>query len=189
MGKHSSELVASTFGTKEDFLKAMDAGLTWEKPTLGEEGEEGDSDVEHPFSKLNGQLGIGESVMSSLVAFAKNKDLAEAAKQLASAIKIIDEVKEPTATTRAGGKDVSKPWKGMRVVFTGAIPDFSRSAANSVAKSLGAKATPGSVSKSTDLVVYGNKGGKKLKQAIQYGVDTMTAEEFIKLVKENEIMD
>ncbi|CAJ1944539.1 unnamed protein product [Cylindrotheca closterium] len=195
MGKHSSELVASTFGTKEEFFKAMDTGLTWEKPTIDEEKEEEEDEeiyLEHPFSKLNGQLGIGESVMSSLLSFAKNKDLSEAAKELASAIKILDEQKveyQDTAVPSEGKDDVSKPWRGMRVVFTGAIPDFSRSSAHSAAKSLGAKATPGSVSKSTDLVVYGDKGGKKLKQAIQYGVTTMTAEEFIQLVKEHDLVD
>ncbi|KAL3945407.1 MAG: hypothetical protein SGBAC_000540 [Bacillariaceae sp.] len=193
MGKHSSELVASTFGTKKAFLKAMDAGMNWKKPSLDglEEEKVGETVLEHPFSKLKSQLGIGESILSSLLSFANNQGLADAARDLASAIKILDEpqVQASAETANLKGTDDSKPWKGMRVVFTGAIPNFTRSSAHSAAKSLGAKATPGSVSKSTDLVVYGDKGGKKLKQAIQYGVDTLAAEEFIQLVKEFDLVD
>ena len=76
-----------------------------------------------------------------------------------------------------------RPWKGFRVVFTGSIPNYTRTEASTIAKRLGAKATPGSVSKSTDLVVYGEKGGKKLEEAQKYGIPTITAEEFLALVE------
>ena len=61
---------------------------------------------------------------------------------------------------------------------------MTRSEAQRIAKQLGAKSTPGSVSKSTDLVVYGEKGGKKLEQAQELGVTTMYAQDFILVAKE-----
>jgi NAD-dependent DNA ligase len=70
----------------------------------------------------------------------------------------------------------SKPWHGLLVVFTGSIASLARSQAQDAAKQLmGAKATPGSISMSTDIVVYGGKGGKKLDQAIliQYNTNAM----------------
>ena len=76
--------------------------------------------------------------------------------------------------------------KGFRVVFTGSLGSLTRSAAQEAAKKLGARATPGSVSKSTDLVVYGEKGGKKLQTALDFGIKTMSADEFIALIKKEE---
>jgi NAD-dependent DNA ligase len=79
-----------------------------------------------------------------------------------------------------------KPWNGWTVVFTGTFPNMSRSDAQRLAKELlGAKSTPGTVSKSTNLVVAGAKGGgKKLSQALSLGVDVMDATDFLQLVDE-----
>ena len=94
-------------------------------------------------------------------------------------------ISESTSTN-----SVSKqPWKGFRVVFTGSLEGLTRSKAQEIAKQLGAKATPGSVSKSTDLVVYGDKGGKKLTQARDLGISTMEAEDFVKLANEHGLLD
>lgn len=62
---------------------------------------------------------------------------------------------------------------------------MTRSKAQEIAKKLGAKATPGSVSKNTDLVVFGDKGGKKLTQARGLGVATMEASDFANLAREH----
>jgi DNA ligase (NAD+) len=86
----------------------------------------------------------------------------------------------------------NRPWKGFRVVFTGSlggVDGLTRSRAQEIAKQLGAKATPGSVSKSTDLVVFGDKGGKKLTQAKELGISTMEAETFVKLATELGFLD
>ena len=47
---------------------------------------------------------------------------------------------------------------------------------------MGAKSTPGTVSKSTSLVVEGEKGGKKAQQARNLGVRVIEAEEFLKMI-------
>lgn len=187
LGKHSSELVASRYATKEAFFKALDAASDWTEIEAGDNDEA----IDHPFSALQGQLGIGPVLIQSLVSFSKSKELVDAAKALGKAVKVLDEeaTTEDLASEMSGistnkaGRNL--PWKGFRVVFTGSIPSYSRSDAHKAAKFLGAKATPGSVSKSTDLVVFGDKGGKKLEQAETLGIRTMPAEEFIALVEQN----
>jgi len=74
----------------------------------------------------------------------------------------------------------------LSVVFTGSIPGLTRSEAHQLAKELGAISTPATISKSTDLVVVGRKGGsKKMDQANKFGARTMDAEEFQRIVNEN----
>jgi DNA ligase (NAD+) len=71
------------------------------------------------------------------------------------------------------------------VVFTGSLPNnLSRAKAQELARRLGAKATPQTVSKSTDVVVAGEKGGKKLVRASELGIRIIEAEEFVKIVEE-----
>jgi DNA ligase (NAD+) len=71
---------------------------------------------------------------------------------------------------------------GKKVVVTGSIPGYSRSGAEEAAAGLGAKVS-GSVSKNTDLVVYGEGAGSKLETARKLGIATMSAEEFLDLLK------
>ena len=49
-------------------------------------------------------------------------------------------------------------------------------------KALGAKSSPNTINKSTDIVVVGDKGGKKVKQAEEMGVTVICADEFLKLI-------
>lgn len=189
LGKHSSELVASCYGTKDAFLTALDTAAEWTEP----ESTSCNDDTKHPFVALQGQLGIGPVLIQSLLSFSKEKELVDAAKRLANVVLVLEE-QMLVAAGKEKGKDRNAnkdngsgnqlPWKGYRVVFTGSIPGFSRSEAQKTAKLLGAKATPASVSKSTDLVVVGEKGGKKGEQADALGIPVMTAQEFTSLVEE-----
>lgn len=70
-------------------------------------------------------------------------------------------------------------WAGKTVVFTGSIGDYTRDGITSLAESLGIKVS-NSVSKKTDLVVYGDKAGSKLEKAQKLGVNTITADEWLK---------
>ena len=186
LGKGSSEIVASCYVTKVAFLEALDKASE-----MTELLDEGDVDpADQPFSELQGQIGVGPVLIQSLVNFAKTRELLDAAKTLSKVVRVLDEEQlaagssrsDPLATTTEGRREARLPWKGLRVVFTGSIPGYSRSESQKLAKRLGAKATPESVSKSTDLVVFGEKGGKKLDQAYSLGVRTMTAADFVELV-------
>ena len=200
VGKHSSELISSSYGTVERFLQTLDAtndianvvpainGKT--KGSQIDAGVDERSELFNRFQPLQVQLGIGPTIIESLDVFSKNDELVAAAKDLSRYVKVLDQsVETPDAigndTTEANS---SKPWRGFRVVFTGTLGAISRPDAHDMAKKLGAKSTPGSVSKSTDLVVYGVKGGKKLEQARALGIATMPAGDFLKLISERDLL-
>lgn len=69
------------------------------------------------------------------------------------------------------------------VVVTGSIEGMSRSEAESWLSQHGAKVS-GSVSKKTDLVIYGEAAGSKLTKAQDLGVSVMSAEDFLKEVNQ-----
>ena len=69
------------------------------------------------------------------------------------------------------------------VVLTGSLQQFTRQQATELLEKLGAKVT-GSVSKSTDIVVYGEAAGSKLTKAQALGIQTMTELEFDEIVSE-----
>lgn len=73
----------------------------------------------------------------------------------------------------------SAPLAGMTVVLTGTLSRMSRKEAEALIKSLGGKAT-GSVSKMTDLVVYGESPGSKLDKAKSLGVEAIDEGEFLR---------
>ncbi len=67
---------------------------------------------------------------------------------------------------------------GEVVVLTGTLSTMSREAAKVKIESLGGKTT-GSVSKSTTLVVAGEKAGSKLKKADELGIAVISEDEFL----------
>jgi DNA ligase (NAD+) len=73
------------------------------------------------------------------------------------------------------------PLEGKTVVVTGTLKGYKRNEIEDLIRSLGGKAT-GSVSKKTDLVVYGDEAGSKLDKAKELGVRTLTEDEFNRLV-------
>ncbi len=75
----------------------------------------------------------------------------------------------------------ASPFTDLVVVVTGSIEGMSRSEAEQWLTLHGAKVT-GSVSKKTDLVIYGEAAGSKLSKAQDLGINTMEAEAFLKEV-------
>ncbi len=67
---------------------------------------------------------------------------------------------------------------GKTVVVTGSHPDYTRGDLEKIVQLQGGKAGS-SVSKKTDLVVYGEKAGSKLSKANDLGVKVMTIEAFL----------
>jgi DNA ligase (NAD+) len=176
IGTHASNLIAATYKTADSFLHALDEASSYsETESIDEEP--------HPFVLLTGDeatdkvKGIGPVALSSLLVYSKEKVLVDAAKDLARALTIHDDADVQQNDTA----DDDSPFKDMVVVFTGTLP-MSRSAAQNAVKTRGAKSTPNTISKSTTLVVVGDKGGKKEKQAKELGVRVMDADEFMQII-------
>lgn len=67
------------------------------------------------------------------------------------------------------------------VVLTGTLESYTRSEAKKILEAFGANVA-GSVSKRTDLVIYGTAAGSKLEKARNLGVDLMSEDEFVQEV-------
>ena len=118
-------------------------------------------------------------MIDSLIDFSKQHVLVQAAKDLFEEITIHDEAMSLSESSAA------RPLEGLTVVFTGAVPGMSRLDAQRAAIELGASKTPGSLSGSTNLVVEGEKGGKKANKAKELGIKVMAANEFLRIMEDN----
>ena len=70
---------------------------------------------------------------------------------------------------------------GKTIVVTGSVEGYTRGQMEELITTYGGKAT-GSISKKTDLVVYGENPGGKLAKAEKLGVETMTVAEFLEML-------
>lgn len=82
---------------------------------------------------------------------------------------------KPPAPPRDG------PFAGKTLVVTGTLQRYSRSQAHDLITGAGGK-TSGSVSKSTDYLVAGEKAGSKLAKAEKLGVTVLSEEQFEELI-------
>jgi DNA ligase (NAD+) len=57
--------------------------------------------------------------------------------------------------------------------------------AQDLAISMGAKATPTSISRLTNLLVVGKNGGLKVSKAKEFNITVVDSNEFLKMVKES----
>ncbi len=85
---------------------------------------------------------------------------------------------ERSATANSG------PLAGKTVVVTGSVEGYTRSDMENLIKAHSGKPTS-SISKKTDLVVYGDKAGSKLEKAEKLNVETIPAEKFLELINQN----
>jgi len=76
-----------------------------------------------------------------------------------------------------------QPLKDKAIVITGSVSGYSRDGAKEVLAQLGAKVSS-SVSKNTDLVVYGRIDGSKYTKAVSLAVPRLGAEHFAVLVNQ-----
>lgn len=77
-----------------------------------------------------------------------------------------------------GKESYESVFTGKTVVLTGGLDNFTRSQAEALLQQLQAKVT-GSVSKSTDIVIFGHDAGSKLTKAEQLGIQLMDEESFV----------
>lgn len=76
-------------------------------------------------------------------------------------------------------------FSGKTIVLTGTLSQMGRKEATSLLEDLGAKVT-GSVSKATDIVIYGTEAGSKLDKANALGIQIMDEDEFLSHIEGEE---
>lgn len=86
--------------------------------------------------------------------------------------------------TSVGGDGV---FSGKTVVLTGALQHFTRSQAGSIIEAAGGRVTS-SVSKATNLLVYGERAGSKLAAAERHGVERWDEEQFVAFLAEHNLL-
>ncbi|MEI8616875.1 hypothetical protein P4S63_03650 [Pseudoalteromonas sp. B193] len=77
-----------------------------------------------------------------------------------------------------------QPLAGLTYVLTGTLNTLNRNDAKARCRQLGAKVS-GSVSAKTDALVAGEKAGSKLTKAQDLGIDILTEDELIELLKKH----
>src|SRR5690606_22783289 len=102
---------------------------------------------------------------------------------------IIEELRAAGLTLEMPEEEVSgaagTSLAGKSLVVTGTLARFSRQEIEELIGQHGGKAT-GSVSKSTDYLVAGEKAGSKLAKAGELGVPVITEEEFLAMIENPE---
>jgi len=119
---------------------------------------------------------IGPTIAESIVSFFKAEHNR----------KVIDKLKKAGVKVTAEEKTEDKTIKeleGKRFVFTGGLPNLSRSQAKELVLAVGGEVTS-SVSKKTDFVVVGEDPGSKYDKALELGITILNEEDFLKLVNQ-----
>ena len=71
------------------------------------------------------------------------------------------------------------------IVFTGTLEKYSRNEAGDIVKKMGAKIYT-AISNRIDYVIYGKNPGSKLNKASQIDINTISEDEFLKMIKNND---
>jgi len=122
-------------------------------------------------AEINNIEGLGEVVAEAIYDFFAEKHNEE----------VLDSLLEHVAPQPMEEIAASSPVAGKTVVFTGSLERMTRDEAKARAERLGAKVAA-SVSKKTDLVVAGPGAGSKLAKAAELGVETISEEDWLKLI-------
>ncbi len=157
VGQATARLLAKQYGSLKGWRDHMDAA----------QDREGEA-----YAELTNIDGIGPLVADDLLGFCAEAHNREVLDDLAGLLTVQD-FQAPDAS--------SSPVAGKTVVFTGTLESLSRAEAKTRAENLGAKVA-GSVSKKTDYVVVGADAGTKAKKARELGVETLSEDEWLKLV-------
>ena len=96
--------------------------------------------------------------------------------------RVLDRLLEEVAVEPMEAVASASPVAGKTVVFTGSLERMTREEAKARAEALGAKVA-GSVSKKTTLVVAGPGAGSKKAKAEELGIEVITEEDWLDLVK------
>jgi DNA ligase (NAD+) len=170
VGRTATKEFARKCSTYAAFRSLVDSLLA-ERTRLSGDAALREDKIASELAKTVGIPGIGPEIVNSLLNFFAEPDNRRMVDELAGEMSIEDVVH----TTQAS------PITGMTIVFTGSLETMTRDEAKAMAERLGAKAS-GSVSKKTNLVVYGPGAGAKLAQANQLGIKSITEADWHKLI-------
>ena len=115
---------------------------------------------------------VGSVMAESIVNFFRQESTQRLIKKLKEAGLNLQEKLTPVKKSRLTGKTV---------VFTGELKNFSRSEVERLVRRFGGNASS-SVSKNTDLVVFGENPGSKYNKAKELGIKIINEEEFSRLI-------
>ncbi len=123
------------------------------------------------YSELLNIYEIGPKAAESIYKFFRQK----------RNIEVLDKLKQ------AGVKIIYKKsqrdiLKGLRIVVTGTLKNFTRDEINRFIEENGGRSSS-SVSKNTDFVIVGENPGSKLQKAQQLGIKILTEDEFIAFIE------
>lgn len=116
--------------------------------------------------------GVGETVAESLYTWMRTEKNQKLLKRLLKHIEV----------EAAGGARRQSALSGKTLVFTGTLPTLGREEAKEMARQAGASVSS-SVSKKTDYVVLGAEAGTKEDKARALGVELLSEQEFLNLLK------
>lgn len=158
IGEATAKRIASVYGTLDTWIEAMQIAQNPE------------SDA---FQELIAIEDIGPVVAADLIAFFHEHHNVEIVRALQDHLDIqIYEIQISDSVIA-----------GKTLVFTGTLEKTTRAEAKAKAESLGAKVS-GSVSKKTDYVIAGAEAGSKLKKAQELGLNILTEEDWLNLIKD-----
>ena len=157
IGEGNAKLLARAYGSWGHFYDAMKKAAARDPETLAE---------------LGAIDGVGGVVVEALTDFFGEDHNITAIDALLAEITPLDA--EAPVTTNS-------PVAGKTVVFTGSLEKMTRDEAKATAERLGAKVA-GSVSKKTDLVVYGPGAGSKLTKATELGIEAIDEETWLERI-------
>ncbi|NRA74863.1 MAG: NAD-dependent DNA ligase LigA, partial [Planctomycetes bacterium] len=110
---------------------------------------------------------VGPAIAASIADFFSRQSVRHEIESLRSA-----GLKMKTTEAAADTPGEAGALSGLTVVITGTLPGLSRDEAKDLVRSAGGKVT-GSISKSTDLLLAGEKAGSKLDKAHKLGVEVI----------------
>ena len=133
-----------------------------------------DSLAEASEAELSKIHEVGPKVAESVVTFFQQKGNRH----------LVEKLKKAGVRTKELGTKGPKPFKGKTFVFTGGLEKYTRPEAEELVRKLGGSASS-SVSKETSYVVAGTEPGSKYEKAKKLGVEILSEEEWLKMVKKH----
>ena len=126
------------------------------------------------FESLSETSDIGEVVANSIIDFFAQEQTKDLIQRLVKAgVNIKQEEND---------QEIDQRFAGKTFVLTGTLEHFTREEAGNIIEKFGGKVS-GSVSKKTSFVLAGEEAGSKLTKANELGIQVLSEQEFMELIK------